>query len=505
MTLVSRRPNFAGRLARGASIYVSGLFIGKALVLVIQVVLGRTLGAATYGLYALGYSILTLIQWLGSLGLEQGVLRYCALYRSRGEDGKVTATLGKAWRVATCSSVLAAAALWEFSHLLANHFFFIPKFAGVLGIFALALPFLVWTRIFSTFAQARHDIFHTTVLQNVAQPLTNIVSLLVAMALGYRLYGALAAFLLGTVCSAGLGIYYLRRTLFHFASQVPDKSGRQPFFRYSLTLMLVGLSFQLILRMPGLLLGHWADAREVGLYSAGASFALAFNFVPMVFAQPSLPLMVEFHDTGQSAELRCLYRTVTRWTLAAVVPMFMFLALFRDQVMRLFGREFAGSGPVLGIVSLGWLVYYAKGPASGILTMTGRQNVDLVNMIGVAMSLGVGSYLAIPRYGAMGASAVSSAAMAIWAGVEFLQMKFIYGLLPWDSATLRHLSVSAGVAGLGIYLRSELSTPVAALLTLAAYGSLYVGLCIGHEDRLLIGTSLARARCFLERPSVANE
>lgn len=502
---VARRPSFAGRLARGASIYVSGLFIGKALVLVIQVVLGRTLGAAAYGLYALGYSILTLMQWLGSLGLEQGVLRYCALYRSRGEDGKVTATLRKAVRVATCSSVLAVGVLWGFSRLLANRFFSTPKFAGVLAIFALALPFLVGTRIFSTFAQARHDLYRTTVLQNVAQPLSNIVFLLVAMALGYRLHGAQAAFLLGTGCSAMLGFYYVRQTLIGPAVRVPDASDHQPFFRYSLTLMLVGLSFQLILRMSGLLLGHWSDARQVGLYSAGASFALAFNFVPMVFAQPSLPLMVEFHDTGQSIELRRLYRTVTRWTLAVVVPMFLFLALFRDQVMRLFGHEFAGSGPVLGILSLGWLVYYAKGPAAGILVMTGRQNLDLVNMIGVAMLLGVGSYLVIPRYGAIGAAAVSSVAMVIWAGVEFLQMKFMYGLVPWDSAALRHLSVSAGVAGLGMYLRREFSTPLAAVLTLAAYALFYVSLCIGHEDRLLIGTSLARVRCFLERPSVASE
>jgi len=495
----------SGRLARGVSIYIAGLLIGKTLVLVIQVVLGRVLGAAAYGLYTLGYSIVTLMQWLGSLGLDQGVLRYCALYRSRGELDQVKATLRKAVQVASLTSALVGGMLLAFSRPLANGFFSSPKLAGVLAVFALALPFLAWTRISATFAQAQHDIYRMTVLQHVAQPLANVAFLLVALALGCRLYGAVGAFVLCAVFSALLGFYYLRHSLPNPRPPVRERADHRPLLRYSLVLMFAGLSFQLILRIPNLLLGHLAGAREVGVYGAGSSFALAFNFVPLVFAQPSLPLMVELHEAGQNRQLHRLYRTVTRWTLAAVVPMFLFLALFQDQVMRLFGHDFRGSGPVLAFLSLGWLVYYAKGPTSGILEMTGRQNLELVNMAGIAVLVGMGNYLVIPHYGAIGAAAVSAGAMGIWAAVEFLQVRFIYGLLPWDRAALRHVLVSIAVAVSGTYLRRQLDAPMAAIFTVTLYMLFYFGFCLGHEDRALIGTFLGRVRCLVQPPSVASE
>jgi O-antigen/teichoic acid export membrane protein len=502
---VAQDHDLSGRLARGVSIYIAGLLMGKALVLVIQVLLGRLLGAAVYGLYTLGYSIVTLMQWPGSLGLDQGVLRYCALYRSRGELDQVKATLRRAVLVASISSFMVGGMLLMFSRSLAHGFLSSPRFGGVVAAFALALPFLVWTRIFATFAQAQHDILRMTLLQHIAQPLANLAFLLVAWALGYGLLGAVGAFVLCALSSALLGFHYLRHTLADSGPRIRAWPDHRPLLRYSMVLMFAGLSFQLILRIPNLLLGHLTGARGAGVYSAGSSFALAFNFVPLAFAQPFLPLMVELHEAGQRRQLHRLYHTVTRWTLAAVVPLFLFLVLFQDQVMRLFGHDFSDSGPVLALLSLGWLVYYAKGPSGGILEMTGRQNLELVNLTGIAVVLGVSAYLVIPLYGALGAAAVSAGAMVLWATVEFLQVRFIYDLVPWDTAALRHVLVSLAIAGSGIYLRRQLDAPLTAVFAVTLYVLLYFGFCLGHEDRLLLGTLLARIRGLGQGASVFSE
>jgi O-antigen/teichoic acid export membrane protein len=482
------------RLARGASIYVMGLLVGKGLTVVLQVILGRWLGPAAYGLYALGYSIVALLQWVTSLGLDQGVLRYCALYRTQKQPGQVRATVRHALLLATIASAVVAALLAMTSGKVAARFFTI-QFSPVLAIFVLALPFLIVTRIAATYVQSANDIFRMTVLQLLARPVTNILFLAAAIALGLGVEGAAGAYVLCTLGAAALGAYYLGRTLPE-PTRARIEMNHSPLLRYSMAMVLVGLSYQVILRISILLLGHLTTSAQVGVYSAGASFALAFGFMPLIFEQPALPMMVELYEARRLEELRRLYRRVTRWTLAAVLPPFLLLCLFRSEVMDLFGSNFSEGATVLLILSLGWLVYYGKGPAGGVLQMTGWQNLEVVNMVGVAALMVVANYLAIPRYGAVGAAVATASTTAVWAVVEYVEVRLIYGLSPWSRAARRNLLVALTTAAVATALEPFLPWELLFLVAASLYGSLYLELCLEAEDRFVAHAALARARIW---------
>jgi O-antigen/teichoic acid export membrane protein len=487
----------ARRLARGASIYVMGLLVGKGLTVVLQIMLGRWLGPAAYGLYALGYTVVALLQWVTSLGLDQGVLRYCALYRAQNRPGQVRATLRRALLLATIASAVVAALLVLTSGKIAARFFTV-QFSSVLAIFVLALPCLIVTKIAATYVQSANDILRMTVLQLLARPVTNVVFLAAAIALGLGLEGAVGAYVLCAVAAAALGLYYLART-----SPGPAgprvKTNHSPLMRYSMAMVLVGLSYQVILRISVLLLGHLATSAEVGVYSAGASFALAFGFMPLIFAQPALPMMVELYEASRLDELRELYRKVTRWTLATVLPPFLVLCLFRNEIIWLFGRNFSQGGTVLLILSLGWLIYHGKGPAGGVLEMTGRQNLEVANTAGIAALMVVANALAIPRYGALGAAVATAATIAAWAVVEYVEVRLIYGLSPWSRAARRNLLVAVITAAAAIALSPFLPWVLLFLVAGSLYSSLYLGLCVEPEDRVVARAALDRARAWLRR------
>lgn len=480
------------RLARGASIYVVWLAAGKGLTVVLQVVLGRWLGPANYGLYSLGYSLVALLSWVSVLGLDQGVLRFCAIHRTREETGKVQATLWRALALAGIASVLTAALLVAGSKLISDRFF-TPSFASVLAAFALTLPFVALVRIAGTYLQSLHDICRMSVLQLLARPAFNIVLLALAIVLGLGLFGAVVAYVLCCVGSAALAAYYLAKFL---PAKSHDKlvvsEGHSRLMRYSLTLMASGLTYQLILRAPQVLLGHLSTNAEVGVFSAGASFALGFGFMTSTFLQPAMPMMVELHEAKQNESLRRLYQNSTRWTLAAVAPIFLFLTLFNGEVMRLFGRNFIAAGPILVAMSLGWLLYYGKGPGSALLQMTGRQNLDMANTLVVAMLTVVANYLVIPRHGAMGAALATAGSVAVWALIEYIEMRLLYRLSPWSPGAWRNILAALATAAVTLSLRPFLHWQLIFLTATCTYAALYFGLCLEADDRRIVAAVLTK-------------
>jgi O-antigen/teichoic acid export membrane protein len=493
------------RLARGALIYVFSLVAGKGLTVVLQVILGRWLGPAAYGLYSLGFSVITVVLWLARLGLDQGVLRYCAVYRAQSQPAKVRATLWRAIAVAMIGSVLLTVMIVANSDKIAARLF-APSFASVLALFALSMPFFAFAKIAATYLQSANEIYRMSVLQNLAQPVANLALLTGAIVLGFGLEGAVGAFVLATSGTAVLGIYYLSKTLPRPAeAAVVARTVHTPMMQYSLALMFAGLSYQIILRAPILLLGHLSSKAEVGVFSAGASFALSFGFVTVTFLQPAMPMMVELYEAKHFDGLRRLYVNASRWTLAAVVPFFLFLCLFRAEVMRLFGHKFSEGGTVLLILSLGWLIYYGKGPASAILEMTGRQNLELANMAGAAALTVATNYLAIPRYGTIGAAVATAGSIAVWALVEYLEARLIYGLSPWSPGAIRNLLVALITAAATVLLRPLLSSSVLFLVTAIFYGTLYFGLSLEAGDGLVATTVLSQALPWLRRPPANDQ
>lgn len=482
------------RLARGVSIYLGWLAAGKGLTVALQIVLGRWLGPASYGLYSLGYSVISLISWAAVLGLDQGVLRYCALYRAQGQPSQARAILWRAVKLAGIASVLTSTLLVLGSRAIAGRFF-TPQFEMVLAGFSLTLPFLALNRITGTYLQSVHDIFRMSILQLSVRPALNMAFLVVAIGFGWGLLGAVGAYVLCCIGAAGLSAYFL-------AKKLPAKPANNnkvlpiqtPLMRYSLALMVAGLSYQVILRAPQVLLGHLSSSVEVGVFSAGASFALGFGFMTSTFLQPAMPMMVELHETGHSDGLRCLYQNSTRWTLAVVTPVFLFLCLFSGEVMKLFGRNFRAADPILVAMSLGWLIYYGKGPGGALLQMTGRQNLGLMNMLGVAVLTVIANYIAIPRFGSLGAALATASSVGVWALVEYIEVRLLYGLSPWSSGAQRNILAATVTAAVTVSLKSLI--PWEALLAVSAlvYASLYFGFCLEHDDRRLIAAGLARLR-----------
>ena len=90
------------------------------------------------------------------------------------------------------------------------------------------------------------------------------------------------------------------------------------------------------------------------------------------------PFVADLHHRGERDRLDGLYKQVTRWTLAATIPVLLVLLVLPAQVLRIFGEEFVSGASALRIVSLGMIVPVMVGTVGFILIMAGRTGWDLI-------------------------------------------------------------------------------------------------------------------------------
>ncbi len=82
------------RLAGGAAVQLAGKMVGRAAALGVHLLLTRALGPQDYGLYALGWTIFTLLGLLATLGMEHAVVRFASPLGSDDARGRRTVVRG---------------------------------------------------------------------------------------------------------------------------------------------------------------------------------------------------------------------------------------------------------------------------------------------------------------------------------------------------------------------------------------------------------------------------
>jgi len=180
-------------------------------------------------------------------------------------------------------------------------------------------------------------------------------------------------------------------------------------------------------------------AAETGVYGAvlraAQSLFLFLTSVSLTFS----PFVADLHHRGERDRLDGLYKQVTRWTLAATIPVLLVLLVLPAQVLRIFGAEFVSGASALRIVSLGMIVPVMVGTVGFILIMAGRTGWDLLVYVGsFVIDLTLAFALAGPdALGIEGAAVAQAATLTFSAIVRLLLVRRFLHIWPFDQGYLR--------------------------------------------------------------------
>lgn len=474
-------------VADGASLHYLGTILITLAGFLITLVLTRTLGAGTYGIYAYGTMIVTGVLTFAHLGADVSVTRY--LSANRREAAVQRRMLGLSYATSIAGSLVVAIVLFGFADPINAATIDEPAFTTALQLFAIAVPCQALAHLAAnTFRGLERPVGQTVV--NVATPVFQLVCIVLAVLAGFSLAGIVAAYVLASLLAACFGIW-IARTRTRIRPTLQGVRGDVlGYVNYSVPLAFSKASSFLFKRVDVFMVGILLGATEVGIYSVAVLLATAIAMPLGGINQLFPPVASRLHSNGAYGALESVYRTVTRWSISASLVVALPLLVYRSEVLAVFGPEFVAGSVVVVLFVFGQLCNAAAGPANDVLTMTDHQYVVLVNHTAFGVLNVVLNYVLILQFGLAGAAVATAGVLAALNVVRALEVWYLEGLLGYSVAVCKPM-VATAVSGtvlvaMGLFLDGFVLLVVGPAAGVLAFVAVLYALGIEAEDRQLI-------------------
>jgi O-antigen/teichoic acid export membrane protein len=476
------------RLARNAlSSYGSRAVVGLS-ALALTPFLYRELGAAGFGTWSVIYTIATVFS-LFEVGYAQGIAKYVAEYDARDEDGEVRATI-RAGLVAFALIGLAAAIGCLLLGLLGDGLA-APADADAFraGLIVLGLAVLIRFPLVAygggLQGYQRYDLFY---LSDIVLGASFALLAVAVVALGggvFALSVCWAAALVGSAALYRVNIARVRRQRALGSLRLRTartNRGRHLAAFSSFTVLSESMTF-VAQRMDTVIIAAIRDAAAAAPYAAAIKLQSGLQAMTTPFVNLMLPMASELRARGEDETIAKRLTLATRVSLQMTLPVAAGLALFAEDVVKLWlGHDAPSSTYSIVVVLMAvQTVTLTAFPSQTVLVGVGRVRIiGLLAVVEGVSNLGA-SIALVSAYGAIGAALGSLFTSAVLAPIKFP--------LVCDAIGLRLRSFLGAAIAPSVF--SSLPGLAAMVLARAAIGSgslqVLVGLIAGLGVSLLIG------------------
>ena len=443
--------NLIGRkVAKEASISFGGMGMGSLFRYLFSIMMARWFGPQMLGIYSLGNAITRIGEIFGIMGLDNGVLRYVS--REKEKNDNVRNSIYSSIKMGFISSIFIGLLLYFSSDWIVLNLFNEDEFLStVIKVYALTLPFTVTTLIASFATQGFKILKYKVFVNQIVNPFT----LLLTMILSYVFFGVNVAILAPTVVSAVIGFFLILHYLNGFVdvsvSKVLNAKFDNKILRFSLPLMFVSAIGIIMHWTDIIMLGILKDAKDVGLYHPVERTAGLIRMILFAFASIFAPLFSQyFHEKNQTKMLE-VFQLSTKWILLTSLPLFIFLILFSNTILMLFGSEFGNNSLALPILTVGIMIQAVFGLGSPSLTMSGFQKYNLINALVALFTNIFLNIMLIPQFGIAGAAMGTTIALFLISLLRFFENYYLLGMNLLSTKLLK--PILAGLStGMIVYL-----------------------------------------------------
>ncbi|MBW2995512.1 flippase [Candidatus Woesearchaeota archaeon] len=495
-----------GTVAKGAGIAFTGKVSGTGLKYITQIIIARLLGTKLFGIYALGLVICEVAELLSRMGLHLGAVRYVSIYNGKGELQKLKGILIQSICFPFFGGAILGILIFLSSEPLAQNIFGKPELALVLRIFAVSLPFWASTLVAARATTGFQTTKYLVYIKEYLQPFVNLILVILLCLIGLSLFGVTLAwglsFLLGFLC-----VLYLIKRIFPPIVQKNIKPvfETKQLFKFSLPLAFGDFMLFFLLRIDIMLLGYFWSSSEVGIYRSASQTALLILIFLISFNNIFAPMIADIISKGDRERIRQIFKSVTRWSFALSLPLFIVVGINAKGFLRIFGSDFAEGWLPLIILAAGQLLNAAAGGVAYMLIMSGHQYQKLVGDLAIVLTNIILNIILIPRWGLIGAAIATSISIAAVNLMRVIQVYLILRVHAYSWNYLRIIGVSALSAPLGLFIRNLLqaehyilSLVVTSVIILVVYALLFWGICFEDTDKIILERIRHKLKLFVK-------
>tara|TARA_Y100000310_G_scaffold343159_1_gene449508 strand:- start:21346 stop:22848 length:1503 start_codon:yes stop_codon:yes gene_type:complete len=420
------------KIASGASILLVGAFLSKILSYVYRLIVAR-IGVDQYGLLSLALAILGILVTISMMGFNQGIVRYIAYYKGKEDYSKIKGTIVFALKITLSISLVLGILVFLFSEDIAIKIFQNSNLAQILKIIIFALPLTVLSTILIGVIEGFQKVKYEVLSKNVGENIVKISLTLILIFLGYNLLGAVIAYVIASLVTLILTLYFVQKKIFPFLSKkIIALDVKKELIKYSWPLTLTGVIMLVIAWTDTIMLGLFKSSYDVGIYNASLPTAQILYIVPYALSILFLPVLTELFAKKEMSTFRSTYKTTTKWIFMTNIILLALFVMFPDKILSLlFGSNYIEGSGALIILSIGFFVHFLSANSSNILLTLGRTKIYFLNALIVAL-VNVGlNFLLIPKYGLIGAAIATGSAAILMTILSFSETIYITKIFPF--------------------------------------------------------------------------
>jgi O-antigen/teichoic acid export membrane protein len=481
-----------GLIVKNAGLDTFGQVFSIAFAFVASVVITRTIGPELFGKYSLANSIIQVLSIVAVFGLNGGVVRLTSKYMAAGDPGRVKGTVLSGSGLTAAFSIAIVAATVAAASLVSRRFYaHVHGLDLILRVYALAIPFFALMTVLNGYTQGLKTLKYSVAVEMFVRPVSRLILILILFFAGMKLFavviGSVGCFF---ISAAAALVFAVKASPFDF-KKTPASGVVNELFFYSVPLVLANFTNIVLARSNVMISGHYLDPGTVGILSAALVAAPFVSMTLLSFSKIFAPIISELWEKGDHHRLASQFKTVSGWVFTLSLPVFCVYMLFAGGILSVFGVEFARGARALNILAVGQIVNAVVGPIGFVLTMTGRQKLNLVNSIVLAVSNVVLNLILIPKYGMAGAALATTISLAGINVLRLIEVKSLYGFTPFRGDIKKPLAAGA-ITSAGFYFLSRHlawtgvpRTVVLCIAFLIVYLVLLYSLGLGEEREVL--------------------
>jgi len=430
----SREEHFSDlpKIVKGAGINLIGTIGGKGLYLFYTIFLARMLCAHDLGLYFLGLSIVFFLGVIGNMGLNSATVRYTALYNAQNDLQKLKGITVAAPLLSLFIGTILTIMVFFFADSAAIHIFHKPELGSTLKILSLSLPFECSMRVLLGSTQGLKLMSYTAFTENVLWVGTRFLFTLVLMfGFGMRLDGVAWAYAASSLVSVFAALYFASRHIHIFDNMKSLIIEHKEVMKFSIPMAFSGMVYNLMGQADVLILGFFATAANIGIYSIALRIVVVAQVVFSIFLPVFNPFISELYEQRKLERLAGLLKTITRWNVIISFPIFMSILCFPAVFLDIFGKGFTDASLCLIILAIARIFTAPSILPNSMLSMAGRPDLQLVNNIGMLILTVILNFTLIPIFGIAGAATATGVCLIVVSAVRIIEVYRLMGIHPF--------------------------------------------------------------------------
>jgi O-antigen/teichoic acid export membrane protein len=356
--MVEELTEVAQESARGGFFLVSGTAIATVILAIASILIARFLGPELYGQYTLALVIPQVLFFFTDLGISQGITKFTADLRSKGENSRIPNIIKHGITIRTLIGLAIFAINYALADMIATVILQRPELAFYMRIASIAILFQV---IFTTTASAFVGLDKTeyqAIATNIQATAKAIVSIILILA-GLGITGAITGYTVSYVIAASATILllwlFLRKNK-SLGESDNIKTNLKTLFKYGTPLYISVLLLGFLPLFMNIILAFFATDTDIGNYKAAINFATLLTVLAIPITTVLLPAFSKLTNST-SQKIRDFFRISVKYTTIIVIPVTFLIIVYSNEIVQIiYGETYKSASLFLSAYCLVYLL-----------------------------------------------------------------------------------------------------------------------------------------------------